>query len=99
MFVSERKSPTSLIARLAITIAVGVACVMLMKYTASFGLSRILGRFSVGANSLAAANEAVTLAPSDPEAHQARSILLNQIGQTAEAVQEMELAVTLRPQD
>ena len=96
---SQSKFSTSSIIRLVLTIALSVICVFLMKYAASFGLSKILGRFSIASNSLAAANEALALTPSDPEAHLARSILLNRIGRGAEATQEMELAVSLRPQD
>jgi tetratricopeptide (TPR) repeat protein len=70
-----------------------------MNYAASFGLSKILGRGSVYTNSLPAADNAVALTPADPEAHQARAILLGRTGRTAEAVREMEIAVSLRPQD
>jgi tetratricopeptide (TPR) repeat protein len=97
--VSKSNLATSSILRLGVTIAIIVACVVLMKDAASFGLSKILGRFAISTNSIAAANEAVALTPADPEARQARSILLSRIGRTAEALREMEIAVSLRPKD
>ncbi|HEX6731354.1 MAG TPA: tetratricopeptide repeat protein, partial [Pyrinomonadaceae bacterium] len=45
------------------------------------------------------ANEAVRLAPSDPQAHQARAIVLNNLRLPVDAAREMEIAVSLRPHD
>jgi len=50
-------------------------------------------------NSLAAADEAVRLGPSDPESHHARGIALVDQGRAAEAVKEFELAAKLSPHD
>jgi thioredoxin-like negative regulator of GroEL len=50
-------------------------------------------------NSLAAADEAVRLSPSDPESHDARGIALVDVGRAADAVKEFELAAVLRPRD
>ena len=70
-----------------------------MKSAASFGLSKILSRYSLVTNSLAAANEAVKLTPNDAEAHRARAVVLNNSGSKQDAAREMELAVSLRPKD
>jgi tetratricopeptide (TPR) repeat protein len=70
-----------------------------MKSAASFGLSKILSRYSLVANSVAAANEAVKLNPNDAEAHRARAVVLNNSGLKGDAAKEMEVAVSLRPRD
>ena len=70
-----------------------------MKSAASFGFSKILSRYSLVTNSLAAANEAVKLTPNDAEAHRARAIVLNNSGLKEDASKEMEAAVSLRPRD
>ena len=70
-----------------------------MKSAAAFGFSKMLARYSLTTNSLAAANEAVKLTPNDAEAHRARAVVLNNSGLKADAAKEMELAVSLRPED
>lgn len=85
--------------RFAIAAIAILACVLSIITTARFGFSKILGRYALMSNSIAVANEAVRLAPSDPQAHQARSIVLNNLRLTSEAAQEMETAVSLRPHD
>ncbi len=50
-------------------------------------------------NRLDAADEAVALSPSDPEAHYVRAALLADAGRLAEAIKEYQQAVALRPQD
>lgn len=85
--------------RLLVAAVVIALCIGLMKTAATFGLSKILTRYSIPANSIEAANKAVQLTPSDPEAHQARAAILNNLGLAAEALKEIELAVSLRPHD
>ena len=72
------------------------------------GLARTLSQFVANASSLppqyrpdsmAAAEEAVRLGPSDPESHYALGIALVDAGRAADAVKELELAATLRPRD
>jgi len=72
---------------------------MLMVNTAKFGFSKILGRYGVVTNSVFIVDEAVRLTPFDPEAHQARAIVLNRLRMPAEAAKALEVAVSLRPQD
>jgi tetratricopeptide (TPR) repeat protein len=76
-----------------------LTCIWLMKSAASFGLSKILSRYSLAGNSLEAATEAVKLTPNDAEAHRARAVVLNNSGLKEDAAKEMELAVSLRPRD
>lgn len=72
------------------------------------GLARTLSQFVINAsslppqyqpNSMAAAEEAVRLGPSDPESHYALGIALVDAGRAADAVRELELAIVLRPRD
>ena len=79
--------------------AIVLSCVWLMKSAVTFGFSKILARYSLTTNSLEAANHAVRLTPNDAEAHRARAVVLNNSGLKADAAKEMELAVSLRPQD
>ena len=53
----------------------------------------------MSANSLAAAEAAIRLEPSDPEAAFARGSLLKLSGQSAQSLAEFERAVSLRPRD
>ena len=85
--------------RLLVAAVVIAVCIGLMKTAATFGLSKILTTYSIRANSIEAANTAVQLTPSDPEAHRARAAILNNLGLTADALKEIEVAVGLRPQD
>ena len=50
-------------------------------------------------NSIKVADESVKLTPADPQAHQARAIVLYNLRRPTDAAQEMEIAVSLRPQD
>lgn len=61
------------------------------------GLSRLLSKYAVLANVLAAADKAVKLTPSDPQAHNSRYLVLKAQGDLEEATRELEQAVALRP--
>lgn len=68
------------------------------------GLSRLLSEYAEATISLpppllAPANEAVRLAPQDPEAHFSRALVLWNLNQQAEAIAEYERAAALRPRD
>lgn len=66
---------------------------------AASGLSRLLSKYARAANVLAAADQAVRLTASDPEAHYARALALRNQGMLADATKELEYAVSLRPRD
>jgi tetratricopeptide (TPR) repeat protein len=85
--------------RIAIAVLVIISCVLLMASAVRFGLSKILGSYALLTNSVLVANESIGLTPSDPQAHRARAIVLNNLRLPLEAAKEMEIAVSLRPQD
>jgi tetratricopeptide (TPR) repeat protein len=68
-----------------------------MQAAARIGFSRLLTRYAIAANSLAAADQAIQLTPADPDAHRARAIVLSRLHRTAEAEASLETATTLRP--
>ena len=70
-----------------------------MWSAARIGYSRLLGKYAVAAGSPVAADQAVRLAPSDPEVHRARARLLNQLNRHAEARKSFEIALSLRYRD
>ena len=78
-------------------LAIGV-CLLLMQSAARTGFSRLLSRYAIGANSLAAADQAIQLTPSDAEAHRARATVLNRLHRPADAKVSLETATSLRSQ-
>jgi tetratricopeptide (TPR) repeat protein len=85
-----------------------LACLFGIRTAWRMGLARTLSQFVANASSLppqyqvnamAAADEAVRLAQSDPESHYARGIALVDAGRAADAIKEFGLAATLRPRD
>ena len=85
--------------RSAVAILAIVFCLFLIQATARIGFSRLLARYALIANSIPAADEAVRLSPSDPEAHRTRAAVLNRIRMPAEAVASLETATKLRYRD
>jgi hypothetical protein len=63
------------------------------------GWSRTLSDFSLLADSIQLADEAVRLTPLDPEGHYSRATLLANAGRLQEAIAEFESACALRPRD
>lgn len=83
-----------------------VACLLGIWVIGRAGFSRLLSEYVVRSsllpserqtNTVAIADEATRLAPSDPAAHRARAISLMDAGQLAEAIREYEQAIALRP--
>ena len=72
-----------------------------MREAARIGFSRLLTRYALITNSLPAADQAVQITPSDPEAHRARALILNRLRRPAEAEASLEVATSLRagPED
>jgi tetratricopeptide (TPR) repeat protein len=85
--------------RLAVSLLAIAFCLFVIQASARFGFSRLLGRFALVMNSLPAANEAVRVAPSDPEAHRARARVLTRLKRTADASDALESATSLRYRD
>jgi Flp pilus assembly protein TadD len=85
--------------RVALALLGAAACLLGMWSAGREGLSRLFASYGSTTNQLEAAERAVALSPSDPEAHYVRASLLADAGELAEAVKEYERAVALRPQD
>src|ERR1043165_6345912 len=85
--------------RVAVTIILIVFYLLLIQASAGFVFSRMLARFAVIENSIAAADQAVQLTPSDAEVHRARSTILNRLQQPAEAAKSLATAASLRYRD
>ena len=78
----------------------GIAiCLMSIVSAGKYGFSRLLTRYALTSNSLAAANQAVALTPADAEAHRARAIVLDRLRLTNQGIEELETVVSLRPRD
>ncbi len=85
--------------RSAVAILAIAFCLFLIQATARIGFSRLLSRYALIANSIPAADEAVRLSPSDPDAHRTRATVLNRLQRTAEATESLESATSLRYRD
>ncbi|HJP91879.1 MAG TPA: carbohydrate binding domain-containing protein [Pyrinomonadaceae bacterium] len=85
--------------RVAIAVLSVAICLFLIQLTARIGFSRLLTTYALTANSIPAADEAVHLSPSDPEAHRARATVLNRLGMHADAAMSFEAATRLRDRD
>lgn len=70
-----------------------------MQSAARFGFARLLGKYAVAANSIAAADQAVALAPVDAEVHRARARVLNRLQLPGEARRSFDIASSLRYRD
>jgi len=85
--------------RLVVAI-IGIAfCGLMIRTAARMGSARLLERYAVMTNSIAAANQSTITAPSDADAQLTRATLLNNSRLTAEARDAQEHAVRLRPAD
>ena len=62
-------------------------------------LSRLLVKYGTTVADAAVLDAAIALTPTDAETHYARAEVSNFVGQPAEALKEIELAVSLRPRD
>ena len=78
----------------------GIAvCLFVIQASARVGFSRLLARYALVANSVPAADEAIRLSPSDPDAHRTRALVLTRQRQPADAVKSLEAATSLRYRD
>jgi tetratricopeptide (TPR) repeat protein len=93
------RTPTPRSLRLALALLVAAGCLWGMLSAWRAGASRLLTQHARAARLLAQADEAVSTAPHDPDAHSARAlVLLNNRDLTA-ALAEYERAAALRPRD
>jgi tetratricopeptide (TPR) repeat protein len=85
--------------RIGISLLAVALCLFLIQASARFGFSRLLTRYALITHSTDVADAAVSLNPSDPDAHRARAAAYNSQQQTAEAAKSLESAVALRYRD
>lgn len=71
----------------------------LIQASLRYGMARILTRYAEFTNSVQAADEAIRIAPHDPETHRVRALVLNRLREPQEAVKSLESAVALRYRD
>jgi len=81
--------------RVPFTILAIVCCLFLIQVSARFGLARMFARYALATNSIDAADAAVRMSPSDPEAHRARATLQR----PDEAANSLATATALRYRD
>ncbi len=74
-----------------------ICCVFLIKDSARSGLSRLFSFISIIQSRLDAADAAVSLTPSDPEAHYTRALTLVNLKRLREAIGELQETTQLRP--
>ena len=85
--------------RLIIVILGLVACVWEIWSSGQEGISTLLFTYASTTNQIDAAENAIRLSPSSPAARYVRAGLLSNAGRSAEAIEEYERAVALRPHD
>jgi len=83
---------------LLVVIAIG-ACLFAIRSAAAFGVSRLLGTYSLTARHLGAAKKAVALTPKDAEAHFVDAVVLGMSDTPGKSAPELEQAIALRPAD
>lgn len=76
-----------------------VACVWALCASGRIGLSRLLVKYGMARANAEALDAAIRLTPIDAEAHYGKAGLANFLRQPADALTELELAVSLRPRD
>ncbi len=85
--------------RIGIAVLAILACLLLIVVSARTGFSRLVGKYALLTYSIPAANEAVSLAPSDPEAHRTLATVFSHLRLFDGAKNELETATSLRPND
>jgi tetratricopeptide (TPR) repeat protein len=85
--------------RLLLVAAAIIFCLLVIRSSATFGLSRLLATYSLSAGSLPAANTAAEVAPRDAEAHFAKAAIVSMSGDSQQSLNEVAQAVALRPAD
>jgi Flp pilus assembly protein TadD len=73
-----------------------IGCYRLIEDAARTGVSRLFSTTSIIQSSIEAADEAVRLAPSDPEAHYTRALALVNLDRLSDAIVELRQATRLR---
>jgi len=85
--------------RVLVSFVAFVACVWGLWASGRTTLARLIVKYGSAAVNPGTLDTAIKLTPADAEGHYARAELSNYLGQPAEALSELELAVSLRPRD
>ena len=76
-----------------------LACGWAVWASGRTSLARLMVKYGANIGNAGALDAAISLTPADAECHYTRAALSNYFGQHAEALNELELAVSLRPRD
>lgn len=76
-----------------------IALVWAMLYSGRVAISRIFVKYGTTVGDITAIDSAIGMTPMDAEAHFAHGALSNYLEEPADALKELELAVSLRPHD
>lgn len=85
--------------RTAVCLGFLVLCLLFFWTAAKAGVARFLGRYVSIAGDLTVADRSISLAPSDAEPHRIKAAVFYESKQFAQAISELELAISLRPRD
>ncbi|HEV8371339.1 MAG TPA: hypothetical protein VGQ39_25570 [Pyrinomonadaceae bacterium] len=94
-----KPSRTAGFTRIAISLLGICGCLLIILVSVPIGVSRMLGRYGMLARSIQVAAQAVRLAPSDADAHRALATAFQNTGMHQEAREQLEIAISLRPND
>jgi Tfp pilus assembly protein PilF len=102
--MSDRKLPAHFlpigrVSHYVLALVALVACLLSMGISGRIGIARLLAIYGLTSNAPLAVNEAVRISPSDPEVHYTRARVLQNAGQVAAAVPELEQATALQPRN
>jgi Flp pilus assembly protein TadD len=93
----KRKRSWRPLLRFAVAVLGLISCYRLIEDAARSGVSRLFSTTAIVQSSVEAADEAVRLAPSDPEAHYTRALALVNLERLSDAAGEFQQATRLRP--
>jgi len=96
---TPQKASRENVVRIVISVLAIFICLIIITEAAQFGFSRLLARYALVAKSIPAAAEAVSLTPSDADAHRALAVSFRNVQMFQEASKEFEIAASLRPND
>lgn len=85
--------------RIAVALMGLLICTWLMWNATRVGAARILSKYGEGVGMSEPADQAIGLAPTDPEAYAARSAVFLNSGAFAKSASDLEQAIFFRPQD
>lgn len=96
---TEQTQVTRRAIRFVLSAVTVLALVWAVLYSGRIALSRIFVKYGTTVADISAIDTAIGLTPSDAEVHYAHGAISNYFQQPAEAVRQLELAVSLRPHD